>query len=153
MFHAFHDISKMTALSLLKIKLFWNKGYHAITSFYNVTNKTLLFVSDSIVDVVKWQHMTKVCRSYIGKMTRGPSSSPQSLFWIGLKFWIALRIHALHYIFKEKRFNKIHWKYVVEYCKIFSLLIIHCLFCLINALQIIRKKKQGKFNWYFLIKH
>ena len=32
-------LAKMAALGFLKIKAYWNKGYHAITFVYDVTNK------------------------------------------------------------------------------------------------------------------
>ena len=37
----FDDVSKTAAAALLKIKIFWNKGYYAIYSAYDVTNKIL----------------------------------------------------------------------------------------------------------------
>ena len=46
--------AKMAALALLKIKLFWNKGYDAINSVHDVTNKILSCDSNYIVNVVMW---------------------------------------------------------------------------------------------------
>ena len=46
--------AKMATLGLLKIKLFWNKGFDLIISVYDVTNKILLRDSNYIVDVVMW---------------------------------------------------------------------------------------------------
>ena len=46
--------AKMATLGLLKIKIFWSKGYDVIISLYNVTNKILLRESNYIVDVVMW---------------------------------------------------------------------------------------------------
>ena len=43
---------KMAAAALLKVKFFWNKGYYAIYSFYDVTNKILLH--DSNWGVQNW---------------------------------------------------------------------------------------------------
>ena len=37
---------KLASLSLLKIKVFWNKGYDIIISTHDVTNKTLLHESN-----------------------------------------------------------------------------------------------------------
>ena len=44
--------AKMATSGLLKIKVSWNKGYYAIHSFYEVTNKILSYDSNYIVDVV-----------------------------------------------------------------------------------------------------
>ena len=44
----------MVTLGLLKIKLFWNKGFDLIISVYDVTNKILSRDSNYIVDVVMW---------------------------------------------------------------------------------------------------
>ena len=42
---------KMATLSLLKIKVFWNKDYDVITSVHNMTIKFLLCDSNYIADV------------------------------------------------------------------------------------------------------
>ena len=44
----------MATLSLLKIKVFLNKGYDAIISIYDLNNKILSRDSNYIVDVVMW---------------------------------------------------------------------------------------------------
>ena len=44
--------TKMATLGLPKIKVFWNKGYEAIISVHDVTNKILSRDSNHIVDVV-----------------------------------------------------------------------------------------------------
>ena len=46
--------AKLATLGLLKIKIFWNKGYDFIISVYDDTNKTLPRDSNYIVDVVIW---------------------------------------------------------------------------------------------------
>ena len=46
--------AKMASLGLLKIKVFWNKGYDVIISVHDVTNKILSRNSNYIVDVVMW---------------------------------------------------------------------------------------------------
>ena len=46
--------AKMATLGLLKIKIFWNKGYDVIISVHDVTNKILSLDSYYIVDMVKW---------------------------------------------------------------------------------------------------
>ena len=46
--------AKMAAPALLKIKVFWNKGYYVTNSVYDVTNKILSFDSNYIMDVVMW---------------------------------------------------------------------------------------------------
>ena len=43
--------SKMAAPALLKIKVFWNKGYYVIHSVYDVTNKILSHDANYIMDV------------------------------------------------------------------------------------------------------
>ena len=45
---------KLATLGLLKIKVFWNKGYDAIISAHDVTNIILSRKSNYIVDVVMW---------------------------------------------------------------------------------------------------
>ena len=46
--------AKLATLGLLKIKVFWNKGYDVIISVHDVTNKILSRDSNYIVDVVMW---------------------------------------------------------------------------------------------------
>ena len=46
--------AKMATLVLLKIKVFWNKGYDIITSVHDVTNNILAGESNYIVDVIMW---------------------------------------------------------------------------------------------------
>ena len=53
---------KMTTPGLLRIKIFWSKGYYVIYSVYDVTNKILLQYSNYIVDVVVDQSLvTSIC--------------------------------------------------------------------------------------------
>ena len=44
--------AKVATLVIVKIKLFWNKGYGAIIFVHDLTNKILLRDSNYIVDVV-----------------------------------------------------------------------------------------------------
>ena len=46
--------AKMATPGLLKIKLFWNKGYDVIVYVHDVTNKILSRDSNCVVDVVVW---------------------------------------------------------------------------------------------------
>ena len=46
--------AKMATPGLLKIMVFWNKGYDVITPVDDVTNKILSGVSNYIVDVFMW---------------------------------------------------------------------------------------------------
>ena len=46
--------AKMAALGLLKIKVFWIKGYDVIISVHDVTNKILSRASNYIKDVFMW---------------------------------------------------------------------------------------------------
>ena len=45
--------------ALLKIKIFWNKGYYVIYYVYDVTRKILLHDSNYIMDVVMWPKLDK----------------------------------------------------------------------------------------------
>ena len=44
----------MMTPALVKLKVFWNKGYYVIYSVYDVTNKILSRESNYIMDVVIW---------------------------------------------------------------------------------------------------
>ena len=44
--------AKLTAPGLLKIKVFWNKGYDVIISVYDISKEILLRESNYVVDVV-----------------------------------------------------------------------------------------------------
>ena len=46
--------AKIATQGLLKIKIFWNKGYDVIISVHYVTNKILSLISYYIVDVDMW---------------------------------------------------------------------------------------------------
>ena len=46
--------AKMATPGLLKMKVFWNKGYNVITSVHDVTNKILSRDSNCILDSVMW---------------------------------------------------------------------------------------------------
>ena len=46
--------AKIATLGLLKIKVFWNKGYNVIISVYEVTSEILSRDLNHIVDVVTW---------------------------------------------------------------------------------------------------
>ena len=46
--------AKMATAALLKIKVFWNKGYYVIYYVYDVINKVLSRDSNYIVDMVMW---------------------------------------------------------------------------------------------------
>ena len=46
--------AKMATPGLLKITVFWNKGYDVIISVHDVTNKILSRDSNYIIDVVMW---------------------------------------------------------------------------------------------------
>ena len=50
----FDDVRKMATLGLLKIKVFWNKGYDVIISVYDVINKNFTLKSNYMVDVFMW---------------------------------------------------------------------------------------------------
>ena len=74
--------AKVATLGLLKIKVFWNKGYEVTISVYDVISKNFLRDSNHIVDVVMWPKFVNsstsmrevrsyVCGSYRGKTSRG----------------------------------------------------------------------------------
>ena len=46
-------LAKLATPGLLKIKTFFNKGYHVKISVHGVTNKTLSTNSNNIVDVLR----------------------------------------------------------------------------------------------------
>ena len=46
--------TKLATLDLLKIKIFWKKGYDVIISVHEVTRKFLSRDSNYIVDVILW---------------------------------------------------------------------------------------------------
>ena len=46
--------AKLLTVGLLKIRVFWNKGYGVITHFCDVSNNILSRDSNYIVDVVMW---------------------------------------------------------------------------------------------------
>ena len=46
--------AKMAILGVLKIKVFWNKGYDIITYVHDVANKILSSDSNYVVNVVIW---------------------------------------------------------------------------------------------------
>ena len=46
--------AKFATLDLLKLKVFWNKGYDVIISVHDVTSKMLAHVSYYIVAVIMW---------------------------------------------------------------------------------------------------
>ena len=76
--------AKIATSDLLKIKIFWNKGYDVIIYVHDVTNKILSRDSNYIVDVVMWPKfgnssisireviITSTCKD----LTRKP------LFWV-----------------------------------------------------------------------
>ena len=47
-------LAKMATLDLLKIRVFWYKGYDVIISVHEVANKFLSRNSNYIIDVVIW---------------------------------------------------------------------------------------------------
>ena len=64
--------AKLATLGLLKIKVFWNKGYDVTFSVSDVSDKILLSDLNYIVDVVMWRKlanfsisMTKVIITWI----------------------------------------------------------------------------------------
>ena len=46
--------AKLTTVGLLKVKVFWDKGYAILISIYDVTSNLLLRDSNYIADVVMW---------------------------------------------------------------------------------------------------
>ena len=56
--------AKMATPGLLKITVFWNKGYDVIIPVADVTNKILSLDSNYIVDVFMWPKFGNYERSY-----------------------------------------------------------------------------------------
>ena len=56
---------KMATSGLLKIKIFWNKGYYIIYSVYDVTNKILSHDPNYIVDVFMWMCSSLVTLAFV----------------------------------------------------------------------------------------
>ena len=46
--------AKMVTPGLLKTKEFWNKGYHVIRFFHDITKKVLSYDSNYVIDVIMW---------------------------------------------------------------------------------------------------
>ena len=46
--------AEVATLGLLKIKLFWNKGYDVKSSAHDLTNKVLSGESNYILDLIMW---------------------------------------------------------------------------------------------------
>ena len=55
--------AKMATPGLLKIKIFWKKGYDVIISVYDVTNKFLSRDWNYIIDVFMWPKFGNCCIS------------------------------------------------------------------------------------------
>ena len=55
--------AKLASLGLLKIKVFWNRGYVVMISVHSVTNKILLRDSNYIVDEFMWPKFDNSCIS------------------------------------------------------------------------------------------
>ena len=51
--------AKMAVVGLLKIKLFWNKGYDVIISHHDITNKISWRDRNYIVGVLMWTKQQK----------------------------------------------------------------------------------------------
>ena len=64
--------AKLTALGLLKVKLFWNKGYEVIISVHDVISKILSRVSNYVVDVVMWPKFCCSSSTSMRKVTIPP---------------------------------------------------------------------------------
>ena len=55
--------AKLATLGLLKIKVFWNKGYEIIISVHEITKNKLSHDSNHIVDVDMWPKSGNLCIS------------------------------------------------------------------------------------------
>ena len=74
-------LQKLATLALLKIKLFWNKGYDVIMSVYEVKNKILSLDSIYIVNVVMWSKFGKSSTSMKEVTITSTSSFGQLRTW------------------------------------------------------------------------
>ena len=97
--------AKMATLGLLKIKVFWNKGYDVIISVHDVTNKILSRDSNYIVDVVMWPKfgnsnisMREVIIGFYKNLTRKTNffegCSRFKLKNLGLRLGMALKFYT-----------------------------------------------------------
>ena len=57
--------AKIATQGLLKIKIFWNKGYDVIISVHDITNKILSRDSNSIINLVKFGNSSISLREVI----------------------------------------------------------------------------------------
>ena len=53
-------LPNLANLGLLKLKVFWNKGYDIIIFVHGVTNKILSCDSSYLVDLVMWPKFGKI---------------------------------------------------------------------------------------------
>ena len=60
-------LAKVATEGLLKIKVFWNKGYDITISDHDVTNKILSRDSNYIVDIFMWSKLG-IYSIYIGEV-------------------------------------------------------------------------------------
>ena len=94
--------AKMAILGLLKIKVFWSKGYDIIISLCNVINKSLPRDSNFILDVVLkfYPSLEKVLkdRNFLGLILKFVESTEEKLVGKGDLFatssWIGLKINT-----------------------------------------------------------
>ena len=78
--------AKMATPALLKIKVFWNKGYYVIYSVCDVTNKILSHDSNYIIDVVLWLKFGICIREVVITSILKVFDQKNPLFWGVFKF-------------------------------------------------------------------
>ena len=74
---------KIGTLSLLKMEVFWNKGYDVIISVHDVANNNLSCDSNYIVDVVMWPSLVTPAFQWEKHLTKNITFS-EGLSWFKL---------------------------------------------------------------------
>ena len=85
--------AKIATLGLLKIKVFWNKGYNVMVSVRDVTKKILPRVSNYIVNVVMWPkfgHSSISMREVIVTFNCFKFNNLRLAFGMATKFYVSV---------------------------------------------------------------
>ena len=113
--------AKLATLSLLKIKLFWNKVYDIIISAHGVTNKILLHDSYYIVNAVMWPKFDNCSISmreviitlfYMDlakkpSVAKGLNLKVRKLWWLIFTF-VEVTYYYYYYFYSHTR-NRFYW--------------------------------------------
>ena len=91
--------TKLATLGLLKIKIFWNESYDAITCVHDVTSKILSRDSNYIVDGIMWLKFENVIITAILWRFDQKNNFFEECFWfkfnnLGLALDMALKFYT-----------------------------------------------------------